>query len=40
MKIYVTSFILIVLFVAACTYSWYQSTQLHYGANPDELVQQ
>jgi hypothetical protein len=40
MKIYFTSILLIVLFVAACTYSWYQSTQTHRGVIPDEIVQQ
>jgi hypothetical protein len=40
MKMYAASAALLVLFVVACFYSWQQSTQLHYGADPDELVQE
>lgn len=39
MKIYVVSLVVIVLFVAACTYGWYQSTQVRHGADPEYLEQ-
>lgn len=39
MKIYVVSFIFIALFAAACTYGWYQSTQVHHAADPDYIEQ-